>query len=98
MPSDGDKDSKGYVAYYRGSKPVSVPPSSPTANWDKCRVVIRTGLTGTQVQRTACHEIGHCLGLSHPVTPVLSIMHPTGAQGAVNYISSQDVLNVEEKY
>lgn len=63
------KGTLGYCVYYSGSNAISTPGGSPRGNWTKCIVYVQSGLSSQTAQRTICHEIGHALGLLHPMHP-----------------------------
>ncbi len=90
----------GYVLYYSSGTSLNTPGGYPSQDWTKCEVYIKSGLTSAQTQRTACHEIGHCLGLDHPFNDGLtsSIMYVSGHAKASNTPTQEDIANLEEKY
>ena len=73
------KGALGYVVYYSGSNSISLPGGMPSKNWSQCAVYVDNKLSSSKAQRTICHEIGHGLGLLHPMHPAStgsSIMLP----------------------
>lgn len=92
----------GYTELYSGSTLVTVNGGYPSSDWDKCVVYLKTTLSpsSSQAQRTACHEVGHCLGLAHPsITTGYSIMYPSGSSSyATDYPTATDANQIEMKY
>lgn len=97
----GLSTTNGYVLYYSCGTSLNTPGGIPSQDWTKCEAYIKSGLTSAQTQRTACHEIGHCLGLAHPYknsTLTSSIMYESGNSKASNTPTPGDITNLEEKY
>ena len=81
----------------------------PVCNWTNCIVTMKTDLSLLSATRTACHEIGHCLGLDHPIPGYIltmgdhkSVMYPYNSEIPKDFIAyyptENDRLQIERKY
>ncbi|MDP4092104.1 MAG: matrixin family metalloprotease [Bacillota bacterium] len=93
---------RGYTLYYINGSGYTAPgaASFPTTDWLRCSVVLKDNLSFAEIVSTACHEIGHCLGLVHPSESVIpsSVMFTYDSTKRTNAPTIYDVTQINKIY